>query len=162
VQIPRCYWDLACRFLSILRSARLFQQCATAAQVCFSRVPRPLQRPQTAQNCGSLTPTSRPKLWLLRPQTAQNCGSYSVCHAHKSHKPPKTVAPTHKPPKTVAPTQTAQNCNSYSSKPPKTVAHTVYTSRPKLWLLQFWYIIFIPVTRRVKAPTLPCFYTRYS
>jgi len=46
-----------------------------------------------------LTPTNRPKLWLLqfscflRSQTAQNCGSYSF-DAGSAHKPPKTVAPT--------------------------------------------------------------------
>jgi len=92
----------ACRFLSFLRSASLFQQRALgigkqipeipaqrkfvsamclgirhadsedscAAQVCFSRVPRPLYFLRSASLFQqSATPTLS--------QTAQNCGSYS-------------------------------------------------------------------------------------
>jgi len=36
-----------------------------AAQVCFSNVPRPLLRPQTAQNCGSYSFDARISVYIL-------------------------------------------------------------------------------------------------
>jgi len=53
----------------------LTQRKFVSSQVCFSRVLRPLERPQPAQICAPTicmldkkfpTPTNRPKLWILQ------------------------------------------------------------------------------------------------
>jgi len=90
-------WDLGNykSYITGIRHAGSWDSCV--AQVCFSRVPRPLLCPQTAQNSSSYSFYARIKILAEMYCSHQylSIDPKKVCHAQSNaHKPPKPVAPT--------------------------------------------------------------------
>jgi len=79
-------WDLGnyTSYNTGIRHADSWDSCA--AQVCFSRVPRPLQRPQTAQNCVFYSFDDRIKIFTEMYWSRQylSIDPKKICHAHSN------------------------------------------------------------------------------
>jgi len=101
VQTPELltYWDMACRFLSFLRSANLFQQRATPTLRRFGvKIPDLLtQRKFVSVRFGVLPEllTQRKFVSASELLTQRKFVSVDCYHAHlNAHKPRKPVTPT--------------------------------------------------------------------